>query len=80
MIRCAMHLGCVWLGCGFGKNCCELWAVKKLRWMYEKVQNRLIRAAVSSGKLCAIGEMPVILRLSIYQNTRTSLICSLFRM
>jgi hypothetical protein len=46
------------VSCGLWKICCEKFAAGK-------VENRLVRAAVSSGKLCAVDEIPVIL-LKVY--------------
>jgi hypothetical protein len=57
------------LGCDFWKNCCDLWAVEKLlsyvgrgKTAVKKLlwENRLVRTAVSCGKLYAAGEIPVI--------------------
>jgi hypothetical protein len=42
------------VSCGPWKSCCEKSAVGK-------AEHRLVRAAVSSRKLCAMGEIPVIL-------------------
>jgi hypothetical protein len=41
------------VNCGLWKTCCEKSAMGK-------AQDRLVRAAVSCGKLCAVGEIPVI--------------------
>jgi hypothetical protein len=41
------------VSCGLWKNCCENAAVGK-------AEDRLVRAAVSCGKLCAMGEIPII--------------------
>jgi hypothetical protein len=58
------------VSCGLWKSCCEKAAV-------EKVEDRLVRAAVSCGKLCVVGEKPVIplkvcVGLYINQNTPKS--------
>jgi hypothetical protein len=42
------------VSCGLWKSCCEKSAV-------EKAEDRLVRAVVSSGKLCTVGEILVIL-------------------
>jgi hypothetical protein len=59
------------------KNCYEKIAVGK-------VEDRLVRAAMSCGKLYIMGEIHVIplkVRGTVYiQNTRTNLMCSLFHM
>jgi hypothetical protein len=41
------------VSCGLWKSCCEKAAVGK-------VEDRLVRVAVTCGKLCAVGEIPVI--------------------
>jgi hypothetical protein len=41
------------VSCGLWKSCCEKAIVGKL-------ENRLVRAAMSCRKLCAVGEIPVI--------------------
>jgi hypothetical protein len=48
-----MAFGKAALSCGLWKNCCEKAVVGK-------AEDRLVRAAVSCGKLCAVGKIPVI--------------------
>jgi hypothetical protein len=48
-----MIFGKATVSCGLWKSCCEKATV-------EKAENRLVRAAVSCGKPCAVGEIPVI--------------------
>jgi hypothetical protein len=53
-------LGRVWLGCGFSKICRELCKSCCEKTAVGKAEDRLVRAAVSCGKLCVVDEIPVI--------------------
>jgi hypothetical protein len=58
------------------KICCEKTVVGT-------AEDRLVRAAVSCGKLCAVGEIPIIpvkVRGIVYVPKYSYLICSLFCM
>jgi hypothetical protein len=48
-----MAFGKAAVSCGLWKSCCEKAAMGK-------AEDCLVRAAVSCGKLCAMGEIPVI--------------------
>jgi hypothetical protein len=54
--------GCVWLSVAFAKAAvsCGLWKNCREKAAVRKIENRLVRAAVSCGKLCAMSEIPVI--------------------
>jgi hypothetical protein len=49
----AVIFGKAVVSCGLWKSCCEKTVVGK-------AEDHLLRAAVSCGKLCAVGEIPVI--------------------